>query len=81
MATQGHFAPMLKRAAKVKSMTDEIIAYQQWSREKKQNFVERVYSLSSSFFNMMILQILIVIGSAGFSVMNLRKFFVKKHIY
>jgi hypothetical protein len=72
---------MQKRAKKVYSMTEEIIAYQQWSREKKSDFVDRVRSLSSSFFNLMVLQILIVIGSAAFSVWNLRSFFVRKHIY
>ena len=72
---------MQKRAKKVYSMTEEIIAYQQWAREKKSDFVDRVRSLSSSFFNLMVLQILIVIGSAAFSVWNLRRFFVRKHIY
>ena len=72
---------MQKRARKVTQMVEEIIAYQQWSREKKQDFVDRIRSLSSSFFNMVVLQIAIVIGSAAFSVVNLRRFFVKKHIY
>ena len=81
VATQGHFSPMQKRAKKVLQLSDEIIAYQQWAREKKADFVERIRSLSSSFFNLMVLQILVVIGSAAFSVVNLRRFFVKKHIY
>jgi hypothetical protein len=72
---------MQKRAKKVLQLTDEIIAYQQWAREKKADFVERMRGLSSSFFNLMVLQILVVIGSAAFSVVNLRRFFVKKHIY
>jgi hypothetical protein len=72
---------MKKRAQKVFSMLEEIIAYQQWSREKKQDFTDRIRSLSSSFFHMVVLQIAIVVGSAAFSVINLRRFFVKKHIY
>ena len=62
-------------------MVGEIIAHQQWEREKEGQFTEKLRRLSNSFFNMVWLQIAIVVGSAAFSVINLRKFFVRKHIY
>lgn len=37
--------------------------------------------LSSNFFWLSMLQIVIVAGSAAFSVWNLKKFFVKKAIF
>jgi hypothetical protein len=62
-------------------MVGEIIAHQQWEREKEGQFTDKLRRLSSNFFNMVWLQIAIVLGSAAFSVINLRKFFVRKHIF
>jgi uncharacterized membrane protein len=62
-------------------MIGEIIAHQQWEREKESQFTDKLRSLSNNFFNMVWLQIVVVAASAAFSVINLRKFFVRKHIY
>ena len=34
-ATEGHFAPLKLKVKKVQSMVDNIIAHQQWEREKE----------------------------------------------
>jgi hypothetical protein len=48
---------------------------------KEQSYKEVTEKLSSHFVNLVVLQMAIVIGSAAYSVINLRKFFVKKAIY
>jgi emp24/gp25L/p24 family/GOLD len=81
VATESHFAPLKTRMKKISSIVNEIIAHQQWEREKEAQFSDKLQSLASSFKNMVWLQILVVVGSAAFSVINLRRFFVFKHIY
>lgn len=44
-------------------------------------FSEYQRSLFDSFYRMNLLECLIVIGAAAYSVWSLRKFFVKKSIY
>lgn len=44
-------------------------------------FKEYQRSLYDSFFRMNVLECLIVLAAAGYSVWSLRKFFVKKAIY
>lgn len=80
-ATEGHFYPLRKRMKKISKSVEDIIAHQEWEREKEQNYKEDTQNLSSHFVNMVIFQLLIVIASAVYSVINLRKFFVKKAIY
>ncbi|TNV84016.1 hypothetical protein FGO68_gene3495 [Halteria grandinella] len=80
-ATESHFAPLKNRIKKISSMVGEIIAHQQWEREKEGQFTDKLRRLTGNFFNMVWLQIAIVVGSAAFSVINLRKFFVRKHIF
>lgn len=62
-------------------MIDEIIAHQSWEREKEGQFSDKLRSFSSNFFSLVGLQMTIVFASAAFSVISLRKFFVRKHIY
>lgn len=57
-----------------------MIDYQKYEREQENLYRHYQERLSSSIFNMTCLEILLVIGSAGYSVWSLRKFFVKKHI-
>jgi len=52
-----------------------------YEREKEQDYTNRQGTLSSNFVLMVTFQIVVVIGSAVYTVMNLRKFFVKKHIF
>lgn len=80
-ATEGNFAPLLKRIKGTARLVNEIIAHQAWEREKEAKFNEKLRNFSSSFFNLVGLQIIIVVAGAAFSVISLRKFFVKKHIY
>ena len=80
-ATEGHFAPLLKRIKGTARLVNEIIAHQSWEREKEAKFNEKLRNFSSNFFNLVGLQIIIVVAGAAFSVISLRQFFVKKHIY
>ncbi len=81
VATEGHFAPLKKRTRKITKLIDDIIAHQDWEREKESQYKVNLESLSGSFFNLVLLQVAVLIGCAVYSVINLRKFFVKKHIY
>jgi len=60
---------------------DDIVNYQNFEREQENLFKDYQNSLYNSFFNMTVLEVVIVLASAGYSVWSLRKFFVKKHIY
>ena len=62
-------------------MIDDIIAHQEMERTREIEYKKHLETLSSSFFNLIIVQMVIVLASAAFSVMNLRRFFVKKHIF
>ena len=72
---------MRKRTKKILKAVDDIIAHQDWEREKETKYKEMHEKLSGNFVNLVIFQILIVLASAAYSVINLRKFFVKKAIY
>ena len=80
-ATEGHFAPLLRRIEKIDESLNDILNFQEYEREQENIFREYQRSLYDSFFRMNVLECLIVIGAAAFSVWSLRKFFVKKSIY
>ena len=80
-ATEQTFEPLKSRIRKITRLVDEMIAHQSWEREKENQFNQNLRKLSSSFFSLVGVQIVIVVGSAVFSVISLRKFFVRKHIY
>jgi hypothetical protein len=80
-ATVSSFYPLQKRADKIGRVIDEIIAHQDMERTREIEYKKNLETLSNSLYNLIIAQILIVLGSAAFSVLNLRRFFVKKHIF
>jgi len=80
-ATEGHFAPVKRRISKINQVIDDILNYQNYEREQENLFKDYQRSLYNGFFNMNVLEMIIVAASAGYSVYSLRKFFVKKHIY
>lgn len=80
-AREAHFAPLKKRSTRIKQLVDDIIAHQDYEREKEQKYKEHLESLNSGFKFITLLQIAVLGGAAVFSVVALRKFFVKKHIY
>jgi len=71
---------LTKRISKINTAMDSIIDYQKYEREQENEYRHYQERLASSIFNMTMLEILLVLGSAGYSVYSLRKFFVKKHI-
>jgi hypothetical protein len=75
------FKPLRARLIKLTQIVNDIIAHQQWDREKEAKYNENIRSLSTNFFNLVGLQMAIVLASAAFSVFSLRKFFVRKHIF
>ena len=79
-ASQGAFDVLTKRIKKIDGSLDAIIEYQKYEREQENLFRDYQGRLASSIFNMTMLEILLVIASAAYSVWSLRKFFVKKHI-
>jgi len=80
-ATVGQFQPLQRRTSKIERIIDDIIGHQNYEREREADYKTNLESLNSSFFRLCLLQILVVLGSAAFSVVSLRKFFVKKHIF
>jgi hypothetical protein len=60
---------------------EDIINYQNYEREQENRFKDLQNQLYNSFFNMTLLEMMIVAATAGYSVWSLRKFFVKKAIY
>lgn len=80
-ATENHFKPVRGRLSKISKAIDDVIAHQEYEREKEQKYKEITTSLNGSFINMVIFQLLSVLACAAFSVISLRKFFVKKAIY
>ena len=76
-----HFSPLKKRAKRINQLIDDIIAHQNYEREKEQKYKDNLVSLGSGFRFLVFVQIAILVGAAAFSVIALRKFFVKKHIY
>ena len=78
--TQGSFDVLSKRIRKINTSLDSIIDYQKYEREQENLFRDYQLRLSNSIFNMTLVEIILVIASAGYSVWSLRKFFVKKHI-
>ena len=80
-ARELHFAPLKKRSSRIKQLVDDIIAHQEYEREKENKYREHPQSLNSGFKFITLLQIAVLVGAAVFSVVALRKFFVKKHIY
>jgi hypothetical protein len=73
--------PLFRRVEKIDTVLDDIINYQKFERQQEKRFLKLQRGLSSSFFNMTLLELLIVFATAGYSVWSLRKFFVKKAIY
>eukprot|EP00347_Sterkiella_histriomuscorum_P018164 403346548 len=80
-ATVGQFMPLQRRVEKISKVIDDIIAHQDHEREREQDYKTKLQGLAGSFSNLVLVQILIVMGAAAYSVVNLRKFFVKKHIF
>ena len=76
----GSFDVLTKRINKINTALDSILEYQTYEREQENLFRHYQERLASSIFNMTLLEIILVIASAGYSVWSLRKFFVKKHI-
>ena len=76
-----HFSPLKKRTKRINQLIDDIIAHQNYEREKEQKYNSNIISLNTGFFTLVAIQIFILVGAAAFSVIALRKFFVKKHIY
>ena len=79
--TEGHFNVLHKRINKIDGSLDEIIQYQVYEREADTNYYHYQNSLYNNLFNLTVVEILMVLGSAGYSVYTLRKFFVKKSIF
>jgi emp24/gp25L/p24 family/GOLD len=70
-----------KRSTRIKQLVEDIIAHQDYERQKEQKYTEHLESLNSGFKFVVFLQIGALVGAAIFSVVSLRKFFVKKNIY
>ena len=79
-ATEGSFEMLSKRITKISTSINTIIDYQTYLRNEENSFRNQQERLASSIFSLTLIEILLVIGSAGYSVYSLRKFFVKKHI-
>ena len=79
-ATEGSFEMLSKRIKKISTTIDTIIEYQAYLRGEENNYRSAQERLASSIFSLTIIEILLVMASAGYSVYSLRKFFVKKHI-
>lgn len=73
--------PLTRRTEKISRVIDDIIGHQNYERERESEYKSSLESLSNSFFNLVLIQLLVLIGAAAYSVINLRKFFVKKHIF
>jgi len=73
--------PLFRRVDKIDAVLDDIINYQKFEVKQEIRFLNLQRGLSSSFFNMTLLELLIVFLTASYSVWSLRKFFVKKAIY
>ena len=73
--------PLNRRVEKISKVIDDIIAHQEYERERETEYKTKLSSLSGSFTNLVLVQILVVGAAAAYSVYNLRKFFVKKHIF
>lgn len=79
--TEGHYMPLFRRVEKIQTVLEDIINYQNYEREQENRFKDLQRQLYNSFFNMTLLEMMIVAATAGYSVWSLRKFFVKKAIY
>ena len=73
--------PLFRRVEKIQTVLEDIINYQNYEREQENRFKDLQNQLYNSFFNMTLLEMMIVAATAGYSVWSLRKFFVKKAIY
>ena len=78
--SKGAFDILTKRIKKIDNALDSIREYQKYEREQENLYKEYSASLASSIFNMTMIEIILVIASAAYSVWSLRSFFVKKHI-
>ncbi len=81
VATEGEFNALRKRIRKINRALDDIVAHQNWERQKESDYTSRQTKLNSNFVLLMTIQIVVVIASAVYSVINLRKYFVKKAIF
>lgn len=81
LPTERAFEPLKSRARKITKLADEMLAHQGWERQKENEFNQSLRSQASRYFGLVGLQIAVVVASAIFSVISLRKFFVRKHIY
>lgn len=79
--SEGHFAPLLRRIEKIDEALNDIINFQNYEREQELVFKEYQVSLYDSFFRMNVLECIVVVLAAAYSVWSLRSFFVKKSIY
>ena len=79
--THGHFQPMRKKINKIYKRIIEIKQFQNFEREQEEMYEANQKRLSSNFFWLSSLQILVVAASSAYSVWNLKKFFVKKAIF
>lgn len=71
----------MRRVDKISKVIDDIIAHQEHERGREQEYKNKLIDLASSFTNLVFVQMFIAISAAGYAVVNLRKFFVKKHIF
>uniref|UniRef100_A0A7S3IW45 GOLD domain-containing protein n=1 Tax=Strombidium inclinatum TaxID=197538 RepID=A0A7S3IW45_9SPIT len=78
---QGHFAPIRKRINKIYKKILDIKQFQNYEREQEEMYEANQKKLASNFFWLSLFQIAVVVGSAAYSVWNLKKYFVKKAIY
>lgn len=79
--SEGHFAPLLRRIEKIDEAMNDILNFQNYEREMEVVFKDYQVSLYDSFFRMNVVECIVVVLAAAYSVWSLRKFFVKKAIY
>ena len=79
--TEGHFNVLNKRIGKIDASLEDIIQYQNYEREQEGLYRYYQNSLYNNLWNLTALEIMMVSGSAAYSVYSLRKFFVKKSIF
>ncbi len=66
---------------KIEKSLDDILAHQDHERDKEFNYLNMQVKFSAYFFYLTLGQLAVVLISVVFTVVNLRKFFVKKAIF
>ena len=79
--TEGHFSVLTRRIVKVSDTLDDIVSMQDFEREQEALYRDYQNSLYNNFWNLTALEILMVLGSSVYSIISLRKFFVKKSLF